>query len=200
MKELIIGTTNQAKIQQIKGALTHLDLNIKGIDDKNLPEIIEDGKTAEENARKKALTYAKFIKKDVLSVDNALYFEGLDEKRQPGLQVRRIQGRTDRPTDEEVKDYYISIIQELGGKIKGYFLFAVCIASPKGQLTETTIKSQRIFISKASDKIIPGYPLASLWIDPVSGKYPSEMSEEERDKLWQNTLGLELSKFLSSNL
>jgi len=83
MLSLIIGTTNEAKIKQIMGALAPLRIPIQGIADKNkLPEIRENGTTAQENARKKAIAYAKAFGQTVLSMDNALYFEGLSTEQQ----------------------------------------------------------------------------------------------------------------------
>ena len=51
-----------------------------GVMDKaSLPQIIEDGKTAQENAIKKATAYAKTFNTIVLSMDNALYFDKLSD-------------------------------------------------------------------------------------------------------------------------
>ena len=48
------------------------------IDNKSaLPGVVEDGTTAQENARKKAIAYAKALGRLVLSMDNALYFDDL---------------------------------------------------------------------------------------------------------------------------
>ncbi len=78
MKELIFGTTNEAKIKQIRGALAPSGIEVNGVADKSLlPEVIEDGKNANENVRKKALIYAKALGKTVFSMDNTLYINGL---------------------------------------------------------------------------------------------------------------------------
>lgn len=54
MCQLIIGTTNEAKVKQIRGALLPLGIEIKGVEDKSLlPDVKEDGATAQENAKKK---------------------------------------------------------------------------------------------------------------------------------------------------
>lgn len=92
MKEIVIGTGNMAKEMQIRSALSSTDVTLLGLRefDTSGVEVEEDGKTAQENARKKALTYAKLIKKPVLAMDNALYLEGLEDSKQPGINVRRI--------------------------------------------------------------------------------------------------------------
>jgi len=178
--KLIFGTKNQAKIDQIKGALVNQDIEISGLP-KNIdfPEIAEDGKTAQENARKKAVAYSEMLNQTVLSMDNALYIDGLPEEKQPGINVRKINNQTDRPTDDELLQYYSQLIDGLGGKASGRWEFALCLAAPTGKIKETTIISPRVFTSEASDKIIEGYPLESIQIDPDSGKYISEMTSEE---------------------
>jgi inosine/xanthosine triphosphate pyrophosphatase family protein len=52
MKEITFGTTNEAKIKQIRGALAPAGIEVNGVLDKSLlPEVLEDGKTAIENAK-----------------------------------------------------------------------------------------------------------------------------------------------------
>lgn len=66
IKQITFGTTNEAKIKQIRGALAPAGIEVNGVIDKSaLPEVVEDGKTANENARKKALAYAKALGKTV---------------------------------------------------------------------------------------------------------------------------------------
>ena len=197
MKQLIIGTKNQAKVNQIKGALSSFNVEIIGLPtNTDLPEVIEDKATAKENARKKAIFYSQFLNKTVLSMDNALYIKGLNPDKQPGINVRRINGRTDRPSDKELLNYYQKILKPLGNRINGHWEFAICLAHPNGQFKETTIISPRIFTNQKSKKITKGYPLESLQIDPKTNKYISEMSQKEQDIFWDKMIGAPLKNFL----
>ncbi len=93
MTTITIGTTNPAKVAQIAGALAPIGIEVVGVVDKKLlPEVIEDGTTVQENARKKAVSYAKALSRRVFSMDNALYLDGLSPQDQPGIHVRRIGG------------------------------------------------------------------------------------------------------------
>lgn len=198
IKELIFGTTNQAKVLQIRGVLNPAGINIEGVADKSLlPEVIEDGKTANENARKKALAYAKALGKTVFSMDNALYINGLPDDRQPALNVRRIDGHT-ATTDEEMIEYYSKLIESLGGKAEGYWEFGICIATPEGSYRETTIKSPRTFVSTPTTNRQAGYPLESIQIDPATGKYIADMTQPEQDTFWQQAIGEKLLEFVKS--
>ena len=197
MKEIVFGTTNEAKIKQVRGALAPTGIVVEGVKDKSiLPEVIEDGKTASENARKKSLAYAKTLGRTVFSMDNALYLEGLSVEKQPGLNVRRINGTSERPTDEQMLEYYSKLIGELGGRVNGYWEFGICIANPEGEYEETVIKSPRIFVSEPSKAMVEGYPLESIQIEPESGRYISEMPQNEQDLFWQNAIGKPLVEFV----
>jgi len=196
MQQIIVGTKNKAKLAQIRGALASLQLDIIGLPDDNLPDVKEDGKTAQENAKKKALAYAKVLGQPVLSMDNALYFEKLSDGKQPGINVRRIEGRNDRPTDEELTEYYSRLVRELGYRVDAHWDFAICFAYPDGEVHEIIIVSPRIFTSRVSSKVIEGYPLESIQIDPKTGKYISEMTQEEQDIFWQEAIGKNLCRFV----
>ena len=200
MVEIIFGTTNQAKLLQVRGALAPSGIDVRGVENQGfLPEILEDGKTAIENAIKKAKTYSDYLNKPVIAMDNALFLNGLSPEKQPGLNVRRIPGFLSKPTDEEMIDYYSKLIGSLGDRIGGYWEYGVCIAAPNGKISQTVITTPRIFVNIPSSKIEPGYPLESLQIDPLSNKYVSELSPQETDDFWQRTIGVELKKFVTDS-
>lgn len=196
MQKLIMGTTNLAKINQVKGCLAPLGIEVSGVADKSLlPEVIEDGKTVQENARIKALAYAKALGQRVISMDNALFINGLPDEQQPGIHVRRINGR-EANSDEEMLTHFQAVISSLGNRVDGYWDFGICVADSNGRFWETTINSPRTFTSARSDKSIEGYPLESIQIDPESGKYLPEMSIDERAQFWQRVIGQELQSFI----
>lgn len=199
MKEIIFGTTNPGKIAHVQAALDSLGIKVLGLGEfSDLPEIEEDGKTPQENSRKKAMSYCQAIGQPILSMDNALYIDGLGDDLQPGTHVRRIPGRTERPTDEEMLSYYAKLIDDHGGDMTGHWEFSMCVAFPDGTTKEATaISKKRYFTSKVSTKRLPGYPLESIQIDRELGKYISELTQEESDEFWQESVGGEL-RFLFS--
>jgi len=197
MEEIVFGTRNEAKVRQVAGALRPIGVRVKGLPEgAPLPAIEEDGETAGENARKKALAYSLALGTPVLSMDNALYFKGLHAGEQPGVHVRRIGNGDERPSDEALLEYYASLIGRLGGKVEGRWEFGICVATPQGKTKGTTILSPRIFTAVPSARMVPGYPLESLQIDPVSGKCVSDMTQEEQDAFWQRAIGKPLQEFV----
>jgi XTP/dITP diphosphohydrolase len=198
MREILFATTNKAKVRQLQGALAPIGVSVHGVEDKVLLRPVEeDGHTAQENARKKAVTYAHALGTVVLSMDNALYFDKFSPEEQPGLNVRRKGATGARLSDAEMLDYYSKLVRRFGETTTGRWEFGICVATPEGKFEETTIISPRIFTSMPSRKIVTGYPLESIQIDPDSGKYISEMSQEEQDSFWQRAIGKPLQKFIN---
>jgi len=201
MREIIFGTRNEAKIDQINGALQGTDIVVIGIPEgSNELEINEDGKTAQENAHKKARAYADLLGKTVFAMDNALYFKGLDDSSQPSVNVRRFKG-DERQGDSQMLEYYRDLIAKIGGEeVDGSWNFGICIARPDGTCSETTIVSPRKFVTKGSNKIVDGYPLESIQKDPVTGKIISDMNQEEQNAFWMREIGKDLQEFVLKNL
>ncbi len=201
MRELLIGTGNPAKLQAVQSALKPMEINVKGTQALELSlNIVEDGKTAQENARKKSIAYAKASGCPTLSIDNALFLDGLANAEQPGINTRKVAGVEGRATDRQLLDYYVGVIERLGGQTNGRWEYAVCIADNNGRIFEHTFTSPRYFVSKPSNQIIPGYPLESIQIDPTTGRYISEMTNDEQDAFWQQMIGRELCNFVAEVL
>lgn len=202
MKELIFGTGNKAKVQQVKDALEGLDINVISIKDLDidLPEIEEDGLTVTENARKKAAAYSEAVGRPVFSMDNALYFEGVSDSEQPGLFVRRING-AEASSDEEMLRFYSEFLESKGGKLDARWEYGLSIAYPDGSSVEDTIITPRQFVTHSNSTVtIEGYPLEGIQIDPETGMYISEMTDQQRAVYWQRTVGKPLRNFVSTYL
>jgi XTP/dITP diphosphohydrolase len=182
MLEIVYGTGNQGKITQLQGMLELYDIAVRGIDEFGIElDIEEDGRTVEENARKKALAYAAAVERPVLSMDSGLYFEGIPDALQPGLLVRRFNG-IKRATDQQMLTYYTELIEQFGGRLDGYWESAFVIAWPNGAHKALVKRSPRIFVSDAHAIAPEGNPLMALQIDPTTGKRLPDMTSEERAK------------------
>lgn len=88
MKILIVATKNKGKLKEIEELLKDFPIKVKSLADyKNLPEIIEDGKTFRSNALKKALTISRHTKTLVLGEDSGIEVEALGNR--PGVYSAR---------------------------------------------------------------------------------------------------------------
>ncbi|UTR08539.1 XTP/dITP diphosphatase [Alkalihalobacillus sp. LMS6] len=102
MNEVIIATTNKGKIEDFK-KLFQGTYEVKSLlDFPSFPEIIEDGQTFQENARKKAEVLAKAMGQPVIADDSGLVIDALDGR--PGVFSARYAGedKNDQANIEKV--------------------------------------------------------------------------------------------------
>lgn len=89
--ELVIATKNLKKLKEIKHILKPLKLEITSLRDyPRAPRIVENGRTFQENARKKALKIARFTGKLTLGEDSGLEVFALNKA--PGIYSSRFGG------------------------------------------------------------------------------------------------------------
>lgn len=172
---LIYGTTNQAKLRHMAQILAPISLHIVGIGEKlpQLPKVPEEGKNPLENAISKAQAYYKALKMPVFSCDSGLFIEGLDEKRQPGTQVRRVNGKS--LTDEEMTAYYAGLAGEMGGRCIARYHNAICLMVDENRVftsMEDDLSGEKFIISSTPHpKREKGFPLDCLSISIEKGQY-----------------------------
>jgi XTP/dITP diphosphohydrolase len=109
MKELLVATRNAGKVREIKDLLKDYDVKVTSLlDYPDMPEIVEDGKTFQANAAKKALVIAKHTGRIVMGEDSGLEVKALGWR--PGVYSARYsgEGATDEKNNqrllEELKD------------------------------------------------------------------------------------------------
>ena len=182
--KILYGTTNNAKIQVMKNAVASLDIELIGLGDMDseLPNIIENGKTPLENAEIKAKAYYEAFHIPVFSCDSGLYFDELQEDEQPGLHVRRVNGK--ELTDDEMIEYYGSLAEQHNGKITGRYRNAICFILDEtnhySSMDMSIATEPFILVQKPHSKQrVEGFPLDSLSIDIATGKYYYDLDVKE---------------------
>ena len=123
--KLLYGTTNEAKLKAMRHALQGSNISIIGLNElnKHVPKVEESGNSPLENAKLKAIAYHAAFKMPVFSCDSGLYFDELPEDKQPGIHVRRVDGK--ELSDEEMLAYYGSLATRYGGKLTGRYKNAI---------------------------------------------------------------------------
>ena len=173
--KILYGTTNKGKLQAMKKAVEPLGIELIGLGDidSELPYINENGKTPLENAEMKAKAYYEAFHMPVFSCDSGLYFDELQEDEQPGLHVRRVNGK--ELTDDEMIEYYASLAERHGGRITGRYRNAIYFildeAHHYSSMDMSIATEPFILIGEPHSKRVEGFPLDSLSIDIASGKY-----------------------------
>lgn len=95
---VVLATRNPGKRKELEALLSDLPLEIFALDEfQNCPEIVEDGRTFQENATKKALAIAKFTGMMAIGEDSGIEVDALGNK--PGIYSARFAGPN--ATDED---------------------------------------------------------------------------------------------------
>lgn len=180
--ELIYGTTNVGKVESMNKMLRGLGIEISGLDGNNfdLPNVVEDGKTRLENAVIKATSYYEFFRKPVFSCDSGLYINGLNSREQPGLNIRRFNGR--ELSDGEMLDHYIGIIRKLGGRAIASYRNAICLVLNENEIFSydgDDLAESFVLVDRPHPKKTAGFPLDSISVDPVTGNYYLDCPEDK---------------------
>ena len=90
--DLVVATRNKDKLREIRALLKGLAVEVFSLDSfKGAPEVIEDGKTLEENAVKKAAQVSEFLKKFTVADDSGLEVDFLNGD--PGVYSARFSGK-----------------------------------------------------------------------------------------------------------
>jgi len=109
MERIIFATTNEGKMKEIRMILADLGYEIVSLKEAGIKaDIVEDGKTFEENAIIKAEAIMNMTKSIVLADDSGLEVDYMD--KQPGIYSARFLGED---TSYDIKNKYI--IDKLDG-------------------------------------------------------------------------------------
>ena len=183
MVKLLYGTTNRAKLEVMERATKDLDIEIISLNDieGELPIIDENGKTPLENAEIKAKAYYEAFRIPVISCDSGLYFDELEEDEQPGIYVRRVNGK--ELSDEEMTEHYSSLARKHGGKLTGRYRNAIYfILDEKSHYStmDMSIATEPfLLVSVPHHKRAEGFPLDCLSKDIKTGEYYYDLEEKE---------------------
>lgn len=179
--EVLFATTNPAKVKRYADKLSKKGLTVLTLKDIGLKlKIDENGKNAIENAYLKAKAYFEATGIVTIGIDDNLFIEELSEEKQPGTNVRRINGK--ELTDEEMIQYYTNLVKENGGRLTAKWVYGIVIYNGTEPKEYTWSKDHFYFVDKPSEKRNPGYPLDSISIMLQYNKYFVDLTQEEKNK------------------
>lgn len=186
--KLLFATGNDKKFELMKDRLKELQ-EVELIMPKHVNvkiNIKEDGRTPAENAIKKARAYHEATKLATIAEDSGLWIEKFLDEDQPGLFVKRVNGREDL-SDDEILNCYIQKLNKVGGKSNARYITGIAVINQKGEVFSKTIEEE-IFIltSNINEK---GYTLGGfldvISYDPINNKYFNELTQEEKSKRYK---------------
>lgn len=176
MKEIIVASTNQGKIKEIKAMLKDIDIEVLSMKDvlEQELEIEETGTTFKENALIKAQTIANIVNKPVLADDSGLEVDALD--KQPGIYSARFLGAD---TSYNIKNQYIiDALKDKERTARFVCVMALVIPGQEPILIEETMEGL------INDKIegANGFGYDPIFYFPPCQMTSAMMSMEEKNK------------------
>ncbi len=190
MEKLIFATGNEHKMQEIRMILADCGYEILSMKEAGIEaDIVEDGKTFEENATIKAEAIRKMTNCLVLADDSGLEVDYLDKA--PGIYSARFMGED---TSYKIKNQ--AIIDKLGGvpdeERTARFVCAIAAAFPDGTtVTRRGTIEGRIGYEERGEN---GFGYDPIFYLPEKGKTTAELSPEEKNSISHRGNALRLIK------
>ena len=191
-KRIIFGTGNEGKMKEVRMILADMDYEIVSMKEAGVEiEIIEDGKTFEENALIKATAIMKETGELVLADDSGLEIDYFDKA--PGVYSARYLGED---TPYEVKNRVI--LERMEGvaeeKRTARFVCAIAAAFPDG--TTKTVRGTIEGIIGYESKGENGFGYDPIFYLPEYGCTSAELAPEEKNKISHRGKALQKMKEL----
>ncbi len=141
-KKILIATTNRGKAGELVEMLGGVGVEWLSLNDfADVVEVVEDGVTFEQNARKKALGYAGATGVWTIADDSGLVIDALDGA--PGVMSARFSGEPPKGCARRVLDHrnmakVLKLMEGVGADDRtARFVCCLCLASPAKVLAET---------------------------------------------------------------
>lgn len=180
MKKILFATGNLAKVKRFYKLLLERNIEMISLSDIDLElNVEENGKDAIENALIKARAYNDATHLPVLAMDDTLYIDNIPEELQPGMYVRRVNGK--RLNDEEMIEYYSNLADKYGkdGKLTGRWIYGMALIKDNEEFTYSWSKEDFYIVDKPSNIVNPGYPLNSVSVNKKLNKYFTDITDDD---------------------
>lgn len=193
---VLIATSNQGKLRDFAGAAAVYGITLEGLEDfSSLAEVVEDGATFEENARKKAEHYSLFANGDlVLADDSGLSVDALGGA--PGVYSARYAAQHNVSGNSEDKANNAKLLRELDAVAEPERTARfVCVISAAREGQEVMhFRGEALGVILREHRGSMGFGYDSLFYFPSLAKTFAEFTAEE--KALVSHRGLALQKFL----
>lgn len=142
MRELLVATSNPHKLDELRAIFSAAGIAIRDLSDIEggpFPEPVEDGQTFEDNARIKAVAYAKMTGRACLADDSGLEVDALGGA--PGVHSAYYAGAEGSRAERDARNN-ARLLRELQGvpleRRTARFVCVMCVADPQGNILATS--------------------------------------------------------------
>ena len=182
-RKILVATTNTGKIAELR-AMLDFDVEWVALSDfEGIGAIEEDGATFAENARKKAVGYAKKTGLWTIADDSGLVVDALGGE--PGVKSARFSG--EKEADRKLLDHknMTKVLGLLEGvpreKRTGRFVCHLCLASPEKVLIETKGELEGLIAESQIGE--NGFGYDPIFFVPNLNKTVAQLSREEKNAI-----------------
>lgn len=190
MSKLVIATGNQGKVREIKAILDGFYDEICSLKDEGIKiEVVEDGNSFYENAKKKAEEISKVCDCDVLADDSGLCVDALDGA--PGIYSARFAGES--ATDDENNEKLMQLIKDVPeDKRGGYYACSMVMARGGKEFLNTYGEVAGVIQDHLTGS--GGFGYDPLFFLPEYGKTFGEIEPEIKNQISHRSKALEALK------
>lgn len=199
MKQILFATGNVSKAKRFSKGL--LENGIEVLSLKNIDidlDVEENGKNAIENALIKARAFYKASGMTTFAMDDNLYIDNIPDELQPGMFVRRINGK--RLNDDEMIEHYSNLAKKYGdnGRLTARWLYGLAVIKDGRESTYTWSKEDFYIVDKPCDIINKDYPLNSISINKKLNKYFTDLTDEDKKLIQEDET--DVVEFITNNV
>lgn len=199
MKQILFATGNVSKAKRFSKGL--LENGIEVLSLKNIDidlDVEENGKNAIENALIKARAFYKASGMTTFAMDDNLYIDNIPDELQPGMFVRRINGK--RLNDDEMIEHYSNLAKKYGdnGRLTARWLYGLAVIKDGKESTYTWSKEDFYIVDKPCDIINKDYPLNSISINKKLNKYFTDLTDEDKKLIQEDET--DVVEFITKNV
>lgn len=179
MMKLLVATTNQGKLRELRHILAPLALDVMGLGQLDDPPVVEeDGATFKDNAIKKALTLAHFSGYPTLADDSGLSVDVLAGA--PGVFSARYAG--EQGDDKANNLRLVKELQQIPlNRRKAHFHCCIALAWPDGRCS--TVEGQVDGLIIDQERGSNGFGYDPLFLVPEYGKTMAELPAEIKNRI-----------------
>lgn len=177
--ELLIATKNEGKVKEFVHILSEYGIKVKSLlDFENIPEVIEDGNTFEENAYKKAKEMSDYFNLPVLADDSGLEIDALNGE--PGIFSARFAGV--HGNHDANNDKVLRLLKEVpNAKRTARFVCVLAFVTPDNY--EKVVRGETEGYIATERSGTKGFGYDPLFIMPQFNKTFAEMNKQEKAKV-----------------
>jgi XTP/dITP diphosphohydrolase len=179
MPKLLLATSNPGKIREYRSLLDGLGYQITTLAEEGITKVVtESGNNYEQNARLKAITYAKLSQLIALADDSGMEVDALDGH--PGVKSARFAGKS--ATDAERVSLLLARLDGVHWERRtACFKCVIAIATPEGQSEVCCGECHGVIAIEAKGE--NGFGYDPIFFLPKIGKTMAELPLATKNKI-----------------